>query len=137
MISALELGPDGPVGEPQVVLNPGYHLSYPFVFSWRGDSYMIPESVDEHRVELYRGIRAPYEWTLEQVLMKDIPLADCTLADVVKVNVWLDDARDFSSFNAVFQKHFIDHPPARSTVQSPLMVDAKVEMDVIAYKPLA
>jgi enamine deaminase RidA (YjgF/YER057c/UK114 family) len=36
----------------------------------------------------------------------------------------------------VFQKHFIDHPPARSTVQSPLMVDAKVEMDVIAYKPI-
>ncbi len=82
VISALELGPDGPVGEPQVVLNPGYHLSYPFVFSWRGDSYMIPESVDEHRVELYRGIRAPYEWTLEQVLMKDIPLADCTLAEI-------------------------------------------------------
>ncbi|WP_420963461.1 RidA family protein [Brucella sp. IR073] len=65
-----------------------------------------------------------------------LALADCTLADVVKVNVWLDDARDFSSFNAVFEKHFIHHPPARSTVQSPLMVDAKVEMDVIAYKPL-
>lgn len=76
----------------------------------------------------------------EQVItnIKDVlALADCTLADVVKVNVWLDDPRDFSSFNAVFQKHFIDHPPARSTVQSPLMVDAKVEMDVIAYKPLA
>ncbi|GAA5541808.1 RidA family protein [Ochrobactrum soli] len=76
----------------------------------------------------------------EQVItnIKDVlALADCTLADVVRVNVWLDDARDFSSFNAVFQKHFIDHPPARSTVQSPLMVDAKVEMDVIAYKPLA
>jgi reactive intermediate/imine deaminase len=75
----------------------------------------------------------------EQVIanIKDVlALADCTLADVVKVNVWLDDARDFSSFNAVFQKHFIGHPPARSTVQSPLMVDAKVEMDVVAYKPL-
>jgi reactive intermediate/imine deaminase len=65
-----------------------------------------------------------------------LALADCTLADVVKVNAWLDDARDFSSFNAVFEKHFIHHPPARSTVQSPLMIDAKVEMDVIAYKPL-
>ena len=65
-----------------------------------------------------------------------LALADCTLEHVVKVNVWLDDARDFSSFNAVFQKHFIDHPPARSTVQSPMMVDVKVEMDVIAYKPL-
>ena len=65
-----------------------------------------------------------------------LSLAGCTLEDVIKVNVWLDDARDFSSFNAVFQKHFIDHPPARSTVQSPMMVDVKVEMDVIAYKPL-
>lgn len=75
----------------------------------------------------------------EQVIanIKDVlALADCTLEHVVKVNVWLDDARDFSSFNAVFQKHFIDHPPARSTVQSPMMVDVKVEMDVIAYKPL-
>lgn len=65
-----------------------------------------------------------------------LALADCTLADVVKVNVWLDDARDFSSFNAVFERHFIDCPPSRSTVQSPLMIDAKVEMDVIAYRPV-
>lgn len=62
--------------------------------------------------------------------------ADCTLANVVKVNVWLDDPRDFTSFNAVFKEYFLDHPPARSTVQSALMVDAKVEMDVTAYKPL-
>ncbi|WP_417700884.1 RidA family protein [Pseudophaeobacter sp.] len=66
-----------------------------------------------------------------------LALADCDLNDVVKVNCWLDDARDFSSFNAVFEKHFIDHPPTRSTVQSPLMVDAKVEIDVIAWKPVA
>lgn len=61
--------------------------------------------------------------------------ADCGLEHVVKTNVWLDDPRDFTSFNAVFERHFRDHPPARSTVQSALMVDAKVEMDVIAYKP--
>ena len=61
--------------------------------------------------------------------------ADCRLEHVVKVNVWLDDPRDFTSFNAVFERHFGEHPPARSTVRSALMVDAKVEMDVIAYKP--
>ena len=63
-------------------------------------------------------------------------LADCSLADVVKVNIWLDDPRDFTSVNAVFENHFIANPPARSTVQSSLMVDAKIEMDVTAYKPL-
>lgn len=75
----------------------------------------------------------------EQVVanIKDVlALAGCGLEDVIKVNCWLDDARDFSSFNAVFEKYFLDHPPARSTVQSPLMVDAKVEIDVIAWKPV-
>ena len=61
--------------------------------------------------------------------------AGCDLSDVVKVNAWLDDPRDFWSFNRVFERHFGAAPPARSTVASALMVDAKVEMDVIAYRP--
>jgi len=69
-------------------------------------------------------------------LIEVLAQADCTLEHVVKVSVWLDDPRDFTSFNAVFKKYFIAHPPARSTVQSALMVDAKVEMDVTAFKPL-
>jgi reactive intermediate/imine deaminase len=71
-----------------------------------------------------------------QNIIDVLALADCTLADVVKVSIWLDDPRDFTSFNSVFQKHFIANPPARSTVQSSLMVDAKIEMDVTAYKPV-
>ncbi len=81
------------------------------------------------------GIVAQTEQTISNIV-DVLALADCTLADVVKVGIWLDDARDFSSFNAVFEKHFIDAPPARSTVQSSLMVDAKIEMDVVAYKPV-
>ncbi len=65
-----------------------------------------------------------------------LALAGCGLEDVIKVTCWLDDPRDFSSFNAVFERHFAAHPPARSTVQSRLMVDAKVEIDAIAWKPL-
>ncbi|WP_423062584.1 RidA family protein [Candidiatus Paracoxiella cheracis] len=57
-----------------------------------------------------------------------------TMKDVVKVNVWLDDERDFWSFNKVFAEHFGDNPPARSTVCSSLVVDAKIEIDVVAYK---
>ncbi|NKB54021.1 MAG: RidA family protein [Rhizobiaceae bacterium] len=80
------------------------------------------------------GIVAQTEQVMKNII-EVLEIADCGLEHVVKVNVWLDDPRDFSSFNGVFEKYFIDHPPARSTVQSALMVDAKVEMDVIAYKP--
>lgn len=64
-----------------------------------------------------------------------LALANCTLDDVCKVSVWLDDARDFGSFNRVYLECFGDHRPARSTVRAELMIDAKVEIDVTAYKP--
>ncbi|MBK1685639.1 RidA family protein [Rhodoferax fermentans] len=70
-----------------------------------------------------------------QRLTQALTLADCTLADVAKVSVWLADARDFGSFNRVYMECFGEHRPARSTVESRLMIDAKVEMDVTAYKP--
>lgn len=68
-------------------------------------------------------------------LKKALALAGCTLDDVCKVSVWLDDARDFATFNRVYMECFGSHRPARSTVESRLMVDAKVEIDVTAYKP--
>ena len=64
-----------------------------------------------------------------------LALAGATLQDVCKVNVWLDDPRDFGSFNRVYMECFGEHRPARSTVQARLMIDAKVEIDVIAYAP--
>jgi reactive intermediate/imine deaminase len=56
------------------------------------------------------------------------------LEDVVRVGVWLDDPRDFWSFNGVYAEYFGANPPARACVQSRMMVDCKVEVDCIAYK---
>jgi reactive intermediate/imine deaminase len=53
---------------------------------------------------------------------------------VVRCGVWLDDPRDFSTFNRVFKQYFGDHPPARSCVVSSMVVDCKVELDCVAYK---
>lgn len=53
---------------------------------------------------------------------------------VVRCGVWLDDARDFAAFNAVFREFFGEHPPARACVESSMVVDCKVEIDCIAYK---
>ncbi|MGS0741370.1 RidA family protein [Glaciimonas sp. GG7] len=53
---------------------------------------------------------------------------------VVRCGVWLDDTRDFQSFNRVFKEYFGANPPARACVQSPMVVDCKVEVDCIAFK---
>nr|WP_222857305.1 RidA family protein [Rhizobium herbae] len=53
---------------------------------------------------------------------------------VVRVGVWLDDPRDFWTFNKIYQSYFGEHPPARACVQASMMVDCKVEIDCIAYR---
>ena len=53
---------------------------------------------------------------------------------IVRIGVWLDDPRDFWTFNKIFAEYFGEHPPARACVQASMMVDCKVEIDCVAYK---
>ncbi|NKB63892.1 MAG: RidA family protein [Gammaproteobacteria bacterium] len=102
-----------------------------------GDFVFVSGQVPAIQGEIIReGIVRQTEQVIHNII-DILLLADCTLEHVVKVNVWLDDPRDFTSFNSVFEQYFSQHPPARSTVRSSLMVDAKIEMDVTAYKPIS
>lgn len=65
-----------------------------------------------------------------------LALAECELSDVVKAMVWLRDRADFPGFNAVYAEYFPTDPPARSAVISELLVDVRVEVEVVAYRPL-
>lgn len=62
--------------------------------------------------------------------------AGCTLSDVVKATVWLADREDFAAFNRVYAEYFPVDPPTRSTVESRLMIDIRVEIEVAAWRPL-
>lgn len=81
-LSVLELGPDGPIGEPTTVLQRPFHLSYPFAFEYDGQWYLLPEMALEGRLELYRAVRAPYEWVLDRVIMQGPMLMDATLQEI-------------------------------------------------------
>ena len=61
--------------------------------------------------------------------------AGCTLDDIVKVGVFLTEPSDFASFNEAYTTYFSAPPPARSTVCIRLVVDARIEIEAIAYKP--
>jgi reactive intermediate/imine deaminase len=62
--------------------------------------------------------------------------AGCGRGDVVKAMVWLRDRADFPGFDAVYAEYFPEAPPARSAVVSDLLVDVRVEVEVVAYHPL-
>ena len=64
--------------------------------------------------------------------------AGCTLDDVVKVTAWLTDREDFVAFNDAYARFFTGPAPARSAVRCDLLLPgARLELEAIAYKPLA
>jgi 2-iminobutanoate/2-iminopropanoate deaminase len=70
-----------------------------------------------------------------ELIRDTLAMAGCELSDVVKAMVWLRDRADFPGFNAVYAEYFPSEPPARSAVISELLVDVRIEIEVVAYKP--
>lgn len=70
-IEVAEVRDDCTLGEPIVVLQDACHYSYPFVFRYENDWYMIPESSASAEVRLYRATRFPGEWEPVTVLLRE------------------------------------------------------------------
>jgi len=62
-----------------------------------------------------------------------------SMENVVRCGVYLTDAADFQAMNSVYAEFFGEAKPARTTiiVAALPLKDAKVEIDAMAYKPLA
>ena len=61
--------------------------------------------------------------------------AGCSLDDVVKTTVFLDDLADFPAFNEIYARHFTRPFPARTTVQAGLAPGVLVEIEAVARRP--
>lgn len=62
--------------------------------------------------------------------------AGCELSDVVRCGCTLQDARDFAGFNTTYAAYFPKDPPVRTTAVVQHVLDARVEIDCVAYRPL-
>jgi hypothetical protein len=81
-ISVIEIDCNGDYkGITGPVLETGYHVSYPFVFKYEHDFYMIPETSTNHTIEVYRSTSFPNRWEPHCVLMRDVRAADTTLLE--------------------------------------------------------
>jgi len=111
----------------------GQHL--PFARAVEADGWLyVSGQVPMVNGELVTGNMATQARQAIQNLLAILKEAGYGPEHVVRCGVWIDDPRDFSTFNAVFREFFGENPPARSCVESNMVVDCKVELDCVAYK---
>jgi 2-iminobutanoate/2-iminopropanoate deaminase len=58
-----------------------------------------------------------------------------SLADVVKVGVYLANGAEFAAMNEVYVEFFGETKPARTTIVCSFMADIRIEIDCMAYSP--
>ena len=87
------------------------------------DGKVVPGGIEEQTRQVLENVKAA------------LALAGCAMSDVVKCLVILTDAKEFGAFNKVYATYFPENPPARTTLEGGLMIDIKVEIEAIAYKP--
>ena len=63
----------------QIVLAEPFHLSYPYVFRWQDDYYMIPESCQADSVRLYRATNFPTQWLFVDNLLTGDKYVDSSI----------------------------------------------------------
>ena len=80
-LEVCELHDDGTADGWRVALEEDFHLSFPMVFDWNGEVWMIPETGSDHSLRLYRCKTFPTQWELVQRFPTDEELCDTILLD--------------------------------------------------------
>ena len=111
----------------------GQHLPFSRAVEADGWLYVSGQTPMENGEVIEGGI-IPQSHKAIRNLLAILTEAGFEPKDVVRCGVWLDDPRDFQSFNKVFAEYFGANPPARACVVSSMVVDCKVEIDCVAYR---
>jgi reactive intermediate/imine deaminase len=107
----------------------------PFAMATEADGWLyVSGQVAMKDGEIIDGGIIPQTHQAFRNILAIVEEAGYSVADIMRIGVWLDDPRDFWAFNKVFAEYLGDSPPARACVQSSMMVDCKIEIDCIAFR---
>tara|TARA_Y100001970_G_C14255233_1_gene874825 strand:+ start:5850 stop:7445 length:1596 start_codon:yes stop_codon:yes gene_type:complete len=90
------------------IISRKYHFSYPHVFKYKNHFYLIPETFQAQRLEIWKSKEFPYKWKLHKTFFHGKKLADTSIVKFKK-NFWLftnisnDRYNDFTSELHIFK----------------------------------
>ena len=61
---------DGNIGKWNQVIVEDHHLSYPFIFEYDENVYIIPESSQNNTLDVYKAVDFPDKWEKQKTLLK-------------------------------------------------------------------
>jgi len=137
-ISVVLIDDNGALTAPRPVLEEAYHLSYPNVFEYDGEVWMVPESGANASVDLYRAVDFPFGWRREARLLEGVTAYDATLLHD-EAGWWMFAAtrqRRATGWDSLSIFHAPDlRGPWRPCQDNPVLLDARAARPAGAVMP--
>lgn len=132
----------------RTVLKTDYHLSFPFLFEHEGTLYMLPETSERRRLEVWKCISFPHRWVRHAVALQGVAASDSTL-NLIDGQWWLftnishDPFLDMNSELHIFRADGPDLKNLEPHSCNPVVLNARqarnagriLEIDGKLYRP--
>jgi hypothetical protein len=106
-----------------IVIDEPFHLSYPYVFKWQNNYFLIPESHETNSVRLYKAVDFPSQWTFLGTLIEGRDFVDPSI--VYFKNKWWIFVSELS--NDILRLYYANDllGPWKEHLQSPIVIGDK------------
>jgi hypothetical protein len=78
-LAVAQLERNAELSDPEPILRAPHHLSYPYVFRDGADTFMVPESGEAGRVELWAATDFPIRWSPVAALLEGVKAVDASI----------------------------------------------------------
>ncbi|MFA4952612.1 MAG: hypothetical protein WC584_00125 [Candidatus Pacearchaeota archaeon] len=103
----------------KIILKEKFHLSYPHVFKWKEEYYMLPETGKIKSLRLYKAREFPYQWDFVKEILHGKEFMDSTI--FYYANLWwlFTETKN----NSVLKLYYSDTPlgPWKEHKKSPIV----------------
>jgi len=113
------------------VLDLDYHLSYPYIFKENGDIFLMPETVNNNRLELYKCIVFPDKWELYSTAFEGEKVVDAFFYDDSDNQKWLfvnkqaDENTAFDSELFIYKVDTLKLENLEPHTKNPVIINSK------------
>lgn len=73
---------NGKISKIHVCIKTKFHLSYPFIFAYENQIYIIPECYQSSKVIAYKAVSFPNQWEEDTILLDDIKACDTNILEL-------------------------------------------------------
>lgn len=90
----------------QKIINETFHLSYPNVFNYKENFYMIPESNEDNTIRLYKCLEFPSKWEYSKTLYQGSRLVDTNFLELENTYYWFTFDLDLGLTRLFYSESF-------------------------------